>query len=334
MDMVTMNFPVDAMKLTVMNKAEEILAQLKESSKEQATPEKIKLVYDELFFPASPEDRPYTFGSIVLSMDGKMAYEDDPQGPLIAAKNLLDLDGGLGDFWILNVLRAYADGVIIGAGTLAAEPLMISNCFDQDLVDARFEVLGKKTVAPMNIVVSFDGTDIPLEHGVFSTEGLAAAIATSPDGGIYLTENFKNKHIVFGPYTRNEEVDIDAIKKGMAADEKAIPIFLTGEGSNPDSAVLMYILKKIGLEKLVIESPSYMWHLMCIGAMDEMFINYSSVFVGGHKAPGAFHAFSVNAHPHSQILTTAMHKNNFIFTRQKLYYGLVEEESVRDERTV
>ncbi|QRN84961.1 dihydrofolate reductase family protein [Clostridia bacterium] len=334
MDMVTMNFPVEAMKLTVLNKAEEILAELKESSNEKATPEKIKSVYDELFFPASPENRPYTFGSIVLSMDGKMAYEDDPQGPLIAAKNLLDLDGGLGDFWILNVLRAYADGVIIGAGTLAAEPLMISNCFDQDLVDARFEVLGKKTVAPMNIVVSFDGTDIPLEHGVFSTEGLAAAIATSPDGGDYLKTNFKNKHIIFGPYANTEEVDIAEIKKKMASDEKAIPIFLTGKGSNPDSAVLMYILKKIGLEKLVIESPSYMWHLMSIGAMDEMFINYSSVFVGGHKAPGAFHAFSVNAHPHSQILTTAMHKNNFIFTRQKLYYGLVEDEPVRDERTM
>jgi riboflavin biosynthesis pyrimidine reductase len=334
MEMTTMSFPAEAMKLTLVNKAEEVLAELKESSKEKATPEKIKQVYSELFFPASPDDRPYTFGSIVLSMDGKMAYEDDPQGPLVAAKNLLDLDGGLCDFWILNVLRAYADGVIVGAGTLAAEPLMISNCFDQDLVDARFEVLDKKTVAPMSIVVSFDGTDIPLEHGVFSTEGLDAAIATSPDGGEYLKENFKREHVVFGPYLTNQEVDVEAIKKTMAANENAIPIFLTGEGKSPDSAVLMYILKKIGLEKLIIESPSYMWHLMSIGAMDEMFINYSSVFVGGHKAPGGFHAFSVDAHPHSQILTTAIHQNNFIFTRQKLYYGLVEDNPIRDERTM
>jgi len=334
MEMVTMNFSAEAMKLTVVNRAEEILRDLKAQSKEQATPAKIIEVYDELFFPASPEDRPYTFGSIVLSMDGKMAYEDDPQGPLVAAKNLLDMDGGLCDFWILNVLRAYADGVIVGAGTLAAEPRMISNCFDQDLVDARFEVLGKKTVAPLNIVVSFDGTDIPLEHGIFSTQGLKAAIATSPDGGAYLEKHFQAEHLMFGPYATIAEVNADEVVARMEENPEAIPIFLTGHGSSPDSEVLLFILKKMGLDKLIIESPSYMWHLMSIGAMDEMFINYSSVFVGGHKAPGAFHAFSVDAHPHSQILTTAIHQSNFIFTRQKLYYGLVEDNPIRDERTI
>lgn len=334
MEMITMKFPAEAMKIQVLNRAQDILDDLKARSLEKETPEKIRQVYDDLFFPASPADRPYTFGSIVLSMDGKMAYEDDPQGPLIAAKNLLDLDGGLTDFWILNVLRAYADGVIVGAGTIAAEPKMVSNCFDQDLVDARFEVLGKKTVAPVNVVVSFDGTDIPLDHGIFATQGLSAAIATSPAGGTYLEENFKRDHYCYGPYLSKGDVNIDFIKKNMQEKPDQIPVFLTGKDNRPDSQVLLYILKKIGLEKLVIESPSFMWHLMELEAMDEMFINYSSVFVGGKMSPGIFSTFSVNAHPHSQILTTAMHQNNFIFTRQKLYYGLVEDEPVRDERTM
>ena len=63
-------------------------------------------------------DRPYTFSSIVLSSDGKMAYQDNPSGPLVAKNNFLDPDGSLGDFWVLNVLRSYADGIIVGANTL------------------------------------------------------------------------------------------------------------------------------------------------------------------------------------------------------------------------
>ena len=334
MEMIKMNFPAAAMKMNVVSRDEDTLNALKAQSREERTPQKILDVYDELFFPPAPEDRPYTFGSIVLSMDGKMAYEDDPQGPLIAAKNLRNLEGGLCDFWILNVLRAYADGVIIGAGTIAAEPLMISNCFDPELVKARYEDLGKTTEAPVNVVVSFDGTDIPLGHGIFTTEGLEVAIGTSPEGGQYLKEHFRQEHILFGPYASVEEVDMAEIRRIREERPAAIPIYLTGTGKRPDSTVLLYILRKLGLEKLVIESPSYMWHLMSKEAMDEMFINYSSVCAGGKIAPGVFHSFSVDAHPHADILTLAVHKHQFLFTRQKLVYGLVEDNPVRDERTM
>lgn len=334
MEMVTMEFPPEAMQLTVVDRDEETLEEIRRVSPETQTPEKVRQVYTDLFFPPAPDDRPYTFGSIVLSMDGKMAYEDDPQGPLIAARNLLDPEGGLCDFWILNVLRAYADAVIIGAGTIAAEPRMISNCFDADLVEARRRVLGKESEAPWNVVVSFDGTDIPLEHGVFSTRGLTAAVGTSPAGGRYLAENFPREHRILGPYRSFGEIDAPAIRAELARYPGAVPVFLTGEGDRPDSSLLLAILRQLGIHRLVIESPTYMWHLIGQQAMDEMFINYSSVFAGGRIAPGAARAFSVEDHPHAQILTTAIHRHHFLFTRQKLVYGLREENPVRDERTL
>ena len=40
-----------------------------------------------------------------MSVDGKIAYEDDEVGPLIAKKNLLDAGGASADFWILNLLH-------------------------------------------------------------------------------------------------------------------------------------------------------------------------------------------------------------------------------------
>lgn len=334
MEMVTMNFPAEIMKLQVLTRDEEQLADLRRRSPEKVTPEKILRVYDELFFPEAPEDRPYTFGSIVLSMDGKMAYTDDPQGPLVAAKNLLDPEGGLCDFWILNVLRAYADGVIIGAGTIAAEPKMISNCFDPELVESRIRDLGKKTEAPMNVVVSFDGTDIPLEHGIFSTEGLKTAIGTSPEGGQYLKEHFGRPHRLYGPWTSKDQVDVTELCRAMEERPEEIPVILTGEGARPDSGVLLYVLRQLGILRLCIESPSYMWHLISRQAMDEMFINYSSVYVGGPIAPGGSTPFSVNDHPHSRILTLSVHRNQFFFTRQQLVYGLKEDQPVRDERTM
>jgi riboflavin biosynthesis pyrimidine reductase len=318
----TMDFPKDKIKLTSCMENKELLTEIKANSPEKKVPQKVLDVYGEVYFPKAPDHRPYTYGSFVLSMDGKIGFPDNAQGPLISSKNLLDQDGGLADFWVLNMLRAYADGVIIGAKTLQAEENMTSHVFDQSLAEARIEDLGKKTIAPWNIIVSFDGTDIPLNHMIFDVDGLDVFIATSPQGGLYLDQHFNKDHQVFGPYASEEEVDIDAIKAYISKNREAVPIFATGEGTNPDSQILLWILRKIGVERLIIESPSYTWHLADNAALDEAFLNYSSVFVGGNISMGGYQAFSYEKHPHSHILMLFHHQSNFIYTRQKLVYGL------------
>ena len=317
----TLDFPVEAIKQIPLMKMEEKLAEIKASSPDKPTLPKIKEVYGEVYFPPAPADRPYTVASIVVSVDGKIAFMDDQQGPLISSKNLLDADGGFSDFWVLNMLRAYADGVVVGAKTMQMEPGMTAACFDPELANARISLMGKKNYCPTHVVVSFDGTDIPFDHELFDIDG-QVIIATSPEGLKYTKANIGREIVELGPFSQLEQVDQQEINATIAANSGKIIVLATGTEAKTDGIIMLAILRGLGIERLMIESPSYMTYLMSIGAMDEMFINYSSVFVGGKVGFGAFQHFSVNDHPHSQFLQINLHKENFLYTRQKLIYGL------------
>ncbi|MEI7885726.1 MAG: dihydrofolate reductase family protein [Clostridia bacterium] len=325
LDFFTMPFPREPIKLKLLMKMEEKLAEIKACSPDQATLAKVKEIYGEVFFPPAPADRPYTIASIIESVDGKIAFMDDQQGPLIASKNLQDPDGGFADFWILNMLRAYADGVIIGAKTMQMEKNMACNCYDAELADARIAKMGKKTYCPTHIIVSFDGTDIPFEHQIFKLN-TQIIIGTSTAGQAFTKTLLEREVLELGPFASINEVNMDQIKIDIAENPGKIIVIATGENGKTDGKVLLYILRKIGIERLMIESPSYMTYLMGIDAMDEMFINYSTVFAGGSVGFGAFQHFTTEKHPHSDFLQINLHKNNFIYTRQKLVYGLNASE--------
>ena len=85
---------------------------------------------------------------------------------------------------------------------------------------------------------------------------------------------------------------------------------------------MMYVLKKLGLEKLCVESPSYCAYMLKEQMLDEYFIDYSMVFVGGTTTPGAFISYGHLDHPHADLLSLGTHKSNFLFTRQKIRYNV------------
>ena len=45
--------------------------------------DEMKEIYGELKFDKLYEDRPYTYTSLVTSIDGRIAFTDAPQGPLL-----------------------------------------------------------------------------------------------------------------------------------------------------------------------------------------------------------------------------------------------------------
>ncbi|MEI7885419.1 MAG: dihydrofolate reductase family protein [Clostridia bacterium] len=317
----TLDFPVEAIKQIPLMKMEEKLAAIKASSPDKPTLTKIKEVYGEVYFPPAPANRPYTVASIVVSVDGKIAFMDNQQGPLISSKNLQDSDGGFSDFWVLNMLRAYADGVVVGAKTMQMEEEMTAACFDPELANARTSLMGKKHYCPTHIVVSFDGTDIPFGHKLFDIDG-QVIIATSPQGLTYTKEHIGREVVTLGPFAQLADVQMEEINATIKANPNKIILLATGSEAKTDGVILLAILRGIGIERLMIESPSYMTYLMSIGAMDEMFINYSTVFVGGKVGFGAFQHFTTDDHPHSDFLQINLHKQNFLYTRQKLVYGL------------
>jgi riboflavin biosynthesis pyrimidine reductase len=328
--LVTFDFPTDQVRLNLCYRDDERLKTIASSSSDEALP-KVKAVYDELLFPPAPADRPYVMSSIVLSSDGKMAFADMPAGPVIAKNNFFDPNGALADFWILNALRAYSDAVILGARTLQTEANNTSHIFDPELANERVSLLGKP-IHPMNIVVSFDATDIPLHHLIFNIdpeEGFPIAIATGPAGASYLASCFPRKLREIGPFFNAVSVDKEAgeeaarLLASLSADE--VPLFITGEGVRPDSFALLKLLRLAGFHRLLIESPSYTSALMRQSMLDEFFINYSMVFAGGPITPNSGSPFGCEAHPHSRLLTLATHGPSFMYTRQRLSYSVDRE---------
>lgn len=287
--------------------------------------------YTTIQFPPAPADRPYTYSSMVLSSDGKMAYEDNPAGPLVAKNNYLDAAGSLGDFWVLNVLRAASDGVIVGANTLAKEAGITCHVYDADLSRQRRENLGKPD-QPVNVVVSFDGTDVPLDHYSFHVdpaERFRQMIATSPAGLAHIQAASPLRHTVWGPFTSRADIDAFAFP-ALDTDFDCFPILVTGEDNRPDSGLMLYALRKLGLERLCVESPSYCAHLMDQGWLDEYFINYSMVFAGGTITPGMGTPQGHESHPHARLLSVGTHRGSFLYTRQQLHYGVSAKSELAD----
>jgi riboflavin biosynthesis pyrimidine reductase len=264
--------------------------------------------------------------SIVLSADGKMAFSDHPAGPVIAKNNYLDPSGALADFWVLNAIRAYSDGIILGARTLQEEEHNTSHIFDSDLVEQRVDVLGRAP-HPANIVVSFDATDIPLDHKIFRvdpSEGLPVAIATSPRGLEHLTDALQRPYVVLDDRDTPTAEDLNVLH--LASD--ILPILVTGSADMPDSDRLMALLRSSGMGQILIESPSYTSHLINRGQLDEFFINYSMVYAGGSITPGTGFPQSHLKHPHAKLLTLATHSSSFMFTRQELHYDIARQDDL------
>jgi 5-amino-6-(5-phosphoribosylamino)uracil reductase len=70
--------------------------------------------YSSLGFPRAPEGRPWIYSNFVQSLDGIVSLlGTNPSGAEIAQS--------AADRWLMDLLRAYADGVLIGMNTLRVE---------------------------------------------------------------------------------------------------------------------------------------------------------------------------------------------------------------------
>lgn len=286
-----------------------------------ASPESI-LVYGDLQFAKVPESRSYTCGCLVTSVDGKIAYNDNPAGPVIASSNRLDPDGAAADFWVLNLFRANMDAVIAGAGTLHKEPDGVICVMDSTLEEAR--VRKGLPRAPWVVIATFDGTDLPFEDKLLVNQ--PAMIHSSPAAQELINQKLSLEHFYIGPYRDSSEVwkDAEHIKKTFSQfSEAAIPIILTGTQSVPDELALLTVLKIIGMNRTLIESPSYCHALMKKGLLDEFIINQSGVIVGGNALSIGGHgeAFTSTEHPHTHALSIHMHSPSFFYFRYALRYS-------------
>ncbi len=280
--------------------------------------EKTTKLYGELLFDNKNEERPYIFTSLVHSIDGRIAFSDAPEGPFIANKNKYDTQGAKIDFWLLNVLRSQCDGCIMGANTLKAEKDYTVHIFDEDIEKERIKA-GLNDI-PWNIITSVNGKDIPFEHTIFNTKEVPKIINTSVDGLSYIKENCKIDYVVL-PTITNEN-DLLALE-GFKLEQDKVYILTTDENSYPNTKLYLKALKKLGFNNLLVESPTLMHIFIENQVMDELFFNYSCLYLGGQSLTMGQHGkeFTSTNHPHTEILSVHMNSPHFMYFRHKLIYN-------------
>ena len=93
-----------------------------------------------------------------------------------------------------------------------------------------------------------------------------------------MRENLKNEaYFVDAP---SMEAVTEELIQGMKENADKVLVIGTGDTA-PDSKVALYVLKKFGIDRLLVETPSYMHYLVSQKMMDELFFNYSCIYVGG-----------------------------------------------------
>jgi riboflavin biosynthesis pyrimidine reductase len=152
-------------------------------------PEELRILYGgDLRFPAH-DDRPYVIGNFVSTLDGVVSFE------IPGKSGGGDISGfNEADRFIMGLLRASADAVVVGARTLREVAPGHVWLAEQVYPEARERyaryrqgVLNKPE-PPLNVIVTGSGA-VDLQRAAFRTLGVRTLIVTSPNGRELLARN-------------------------------------------------------------------------------------------------------------------------------------------------
>jgi riboflavin biosynthesis pyrimidine reductase len=143
-------------------------------------PAPLAALYGPLRLPA-PTDRPYILANFVTTLDGVVAY-DMPERAGVG-----DISGhNAHDRALMGLLRALADAVIVGAGTLRAEPRHVwtpAHIFPA--LAGEYQALREaldKPQPPLTVLVTARG-DLDLSWSVFTGGQAPVLLVTTAEGG-------------------------------------------------------------------------------------------------------------------------------------------------------
>ena len=156
---------------------------------DQVLPEELRILYGgDLRFPAH-EDRPYVIGNFVGTLDGVVSFEVPGKsgGGEISGFNEEDR-------FIMGLLRASADAVMVGAGTLR-EVTPGHQWLPEHVYPEAREIYARyrrgalnKSEPPLNVIVSGSGA-VNLQRAAFHSRDVRTLFVTSPNGAGLLARN-------------------------------------------------------------------------------------------------------------------------------------------------
>ena len=226
---------------------------------ESALPQKLRELYDgDLHFRASPAARPFVIANFVSTLDGVVSYEIKGKsgGSTISGSNPADR-------FIMGLLRASADAVMVGAGTLhdvSAKSLWTPEYVYPDAkhLYAEYRVNAQhKPEYPLLVIVSGSG-QLELERAIFRTPAMRTVVITTSAGRDELTRR--------GATTLGS-VEIHALN--------------SSSGSIAPRAILQLLQSQFGVKTLLHEGgPTLFGQFLAAEAVDELFLTLSPQIAG------------------------------------------------------
>jgi riboflavin biosynthesis pyrimidine reductase len=190
------------------------------------------------------------YANFVASVDGIVAVPEMPRSSALIG------GGDPGDRFLVALLRACADAVVIGAGTFRAHggPWTAENAYPN--AAEHFAELRRRAgmaPSPTLVVVSgsarLEGPDSKLRGAIVATTASAAAKQGEPTSG-------------------------------------AAEIWPVAQTDTLDPAAVVVALSERGYRRILTEGgPTLMGQLLRAGAIDELFLTISPVIAGGGENP-------------------------------------------------
>jgi riboflavin biosynthesis pyrimidine reductase len=216
-------------------------------------------LYDgDLHFRTSPAARPFVIANFVSTLDGVVSYEMKglSGGSTISGSNPADR-------FIMGLLRASADAVMVGAGTLndvSAKSLWTPEYVypDAQQLYKEYRVNAQhKPEYPLLVIVSGSG-QLELERAIFQTPAMRTVVITTSAGRDELTRR--------GAATPGS-VEIHALN--------------ASNGSIAPVAILQLLQSQFGVSTLLHEGgPTLFGQFLAAGAVDELFLTLSPQIAG------------------------------------------------------
>ncbi|MGA8740891.1 MAG: dihydrofolate reductase family protein [Terracidiphilus sp.] len=231
-------------------------------------PDGLRARYDgNLSFPHAPVERPYLIANFVSTLDGVVSFNSPGQ-----SEGAQISDSNEEDRFIMGLLRASADAVVVGSGTLqAAGPQgswLPESVFPaaKDLYRSyRTEVLRKPEYPLVVIVTGTGGLD--LSSVVFHTPRTRVLILTTEQGKQRLSQSGSEALA---------SVEVKALS--------------TAETLISPSAILTLLRQEAGVELLLHEAgPTLFGEFLAGGFVDELFLTVAPQIAGrvaAHPRPG------------------------------------------------
>jgi riboflavin biosynthesis pyrimidine reductase len=250
--------------------------------------------------PAPPAGRPHTFTNFVVSHDGRISF-DEPRrsgGGDVSRR-------APHDSWLMALIRARADAIITGAGTLRVArnhrwtPWETFPPAEERL--AALRAAEGRPPLPLLVVLSGSG-DLPGEAVALRVPGQALLVATTAAGEPRARAALADHPHAAFHVSPGDEVDLAALLAGLRA-ERGVAALLSEGGARVYGALLAARL------------------------IDEVFTTVSPVVVGNRPAPAPPRpslvegvAFSPDDPPLLRLLSLRRHGDH-LFQRARLAHS-------------